>query len=247
MIILPTLHASLAGMNPFRALSNGAFYWTSAEDTTSRVNGDPVSSISDLLYGTGRTATSTLTARPTWTTGGINSKAYLAFDGTDDVLNFSSSPTGTGDVSYTVFCIFNPTSTGSDEPVYSWGTAGTRTQAFLIARTTNQLTYGPAGDDLNISVTGGPFGKNLLAVTRYNSSGTSQKGDLFGAATGTGSKTLAAAMNFGSGAGSIGMRSSSYYNGNIYALAIVRSSVSDDQMTNCVNYWRSSALYGAFS
>ena len=157
--------------NPVFNISGLAFYYTTAEDTTVRADNDPVALITDLRPSGSVSFSNTGTARPTWKTGGVNSKPYLFFDGIDDALNGSSAIFDSGDSPMTLFLLFRRTGTQSEISSIFTSNSGAgfgNTIAIFQAFISGQELRAFMGGDLNLNdSTSRWVGGKVLYSLRY--------------------------------------------------------------------------------
>lgn len=125
----------------------GLKVWLKSDAIVGLNNGDSVTTWSDSS-GIGNDVTEA-TNKPVYHTGGLNSKPYVQFDGTNDRLKNASAtglPTGTN--GRTVFVVAQPTSLAAYQPMVAYGASGTN-QVWCLAfhGTSAVLSWGYSNDD----------------------------------------------------------------------------------------------------
>lgn len=222
------IHESAGGFSPSDI--SGLKVWLDADQITGLVNDDPVTTWTDES-GTGNDVTEA-TNKPLYKTGGLNSKPYVYFDGTNDIL-LKSSPTGlpTGANARTVFVVAQCRSIANYKAIYCYGTATTN-QIFSLAfhSTTQLLSWGYANDD--------PATTTLADNTGYYFMHQYTGTNIVIRQNGSQIYNTADTINTGSTALSIGnwINALAPGNVNVYEVLIYDSSISGTDLTDIETY-----------
>lgn len=139
-----------------------AVLWLDAADTTTiSLNGSTVSQWRDKSGGARHAVQATTTNQPTYTTNGLNGKALLAWDGSNDSMTISGGTTGStlkevlsGDNTYSIAMVIKP-NVISNLPVLFHAPNASSWHFLVELNTGNGLYWGDFGGSYRTYNTGG--------------------------------------------------------------------------------------------
>jgi len=126
----------------------GLVLWLKADAITGLSNNDSLTTWEDS--SSSNNDVTEATNKPLYKTGGLNSRPYVYFDGTNDLLT-KASPTGlpSGANARTVFIVAQDRGIANYHPMYAYGDASSNATFSLAFHSTTQLlSWGYSNDDL---------------------------------------------------------------------------------------------------